>query len=100
MFKDPKTISINGQVGKEEVFYFYYDNISLVTKIVSSCGCTGVRNQTNFDRIVAHYTPNPIPEHLKAQGYYTTIQTITVDYNDEDNLPKQEELVFTAKISK
>lgn len=99
MFIDPKTISINGKVGKEEVFYFYYKDIYLVTKIESSCGCTGVRNQVNENRIVAHYTPKDIPVHLKAQGYYTTIQTITVSYMTTDNEDKLEELIFTAKIT-
>lgn len=99
MFREPKTISINARVGKEEVFYFYYDNISLVTKIVSSCGCTGVKNQVNENRIVAHYMPKPIPFHLKSQGFYNTLQTITVTYNDSQGNENTEELIFTAKIT-
>lgn len=99
MFKDPKTISIDGKVGVEETFYFYYDDIPLVTKLESSCGCTGVKNQVNEKRIIAHYKPNPIPVHLKKQGYYNTIQTITVTYNGSDGLEHVEELVFTAKIT-
>lgn len=99
MFKDPKTISIDAKVGQEEVFYFNYEDISLITKIESSCGCTGVKNQVLNSRIVAHYLPKAIPIHLQKQGYYNTIQTITVTYNDIDGVEHVEELVFTAKIT-
>jgi hypothetical protein len=100
MFREPKTLSINAKVGKEETFYFYYDNISLVTKIVSSCGCTGVKNQVYENRIVAHYLPKEIPVHLQSQGHYSTIQTITVSYKDNEDKEQVDDLVFTAKVSR
>ncbi len=99
MFQDPKIINIVGKVGKEESFSFSYDDkIKLVTKIVSSCGCTGVRNISKEKKIVAKYLPADIPIHLKEQGHYETIQTITVYYQIEDGTEVSEILTFKATI--
>lgn len=65
-----------------------------IESISASCGCSVPVYDYVEDTITVTYTPGKVPHHLKEQGFYTTIQYITVLYADG----KKDVLSIKAKI--
>lgn len=91
------------KIGKEEEFHFKYDNeVILVTRITSPCGCTRVTNDIPNKEIVVNYKPKDIPIHLKQIGqyWYNSMYIIKVNYINTSGANLIQNLIFTAKIIK
>lgn len=84
------------KVGVKTVIKFKAVNISKIRTLQSSCGCSTPRYDEETKEIIVSFTPNPIPRHLRGQGYYKATKTITVAYVDGT----KDVLSFTAKINK
>ena len=82
-------------VGKKVVIIYTReeekDDIELV---VASCGCS--KPEVKGNKIEVVYTPQPIPQHLKNQGFYLSTKVITIMYKDGS----KETLKFTGKVTK
>ncbi len=80
------------KVARKQQLKFPYKDIN-IDRIEVSCDCTGARDDKENHRVIVEYTPKPIPEHLKTQGYYITQKTITV-HSDKGVFI----LTFNAKV--
>lgn len=101
MFNQPTIVELNAKVGSEIKIPFTFDeNIKLITRVETSCGCTlPIINMTDR-RIVARVIPNPIPPHLIKVGKYTKRLTVTVSYDSIDGTNQTETLSIILQISK
>ena len=86
----------NIKIGKkQEVIFKPLKELPLIKSLSSSCGCSVPTYSKEKRELKVVFTPNPIPKHLQAQGFYNTRKTITVVYIDGT----KDVLSFSAKIS-
>jgi hypothetical protein len=85
-----------GEVKQDSRTTFYFDMVSgespEIKEIKTSCGCSAA--VVKGGKIKVTFKANFIPLHLKHQGYYTTEQSISVEYKNGE----KEYLRFSAKI--
>lgn len=65
-----------------------------ILKMVSSCGCSSPAYNKTLNRVVVNFRPGNVPVHLKEQGWYETMKTITILHTNGD----KSILKFNAKI--
>jgi hypothetical protein len=58
------------------------------------CSCIQPRVENNS--VVIYFIPNPIPFHLKEQGYYETVKRVTVTFEKQENI----DLTIKTKVIK
>ena len=86
-------------VKKPITVQFDYTGDGIFKNANASCGCTTPKWDIANNSIVATYTPNPVPKHLKMKGAteYPSTKYIYVDMI-EDGVHKKYTLTFKAKV--
>ena len=92
----PKEVDL-GQIRvgqKVEIIFNGKENMPEITSLSASCGCTKPELVGNDIKVT--YKANPIPSHLKEQGYYFSVKHVNILYKGRE----QERLSFKAKVVK
>jgi len=86
--------------GKVEHIEFPYEGDVKFTKAESPCGCSLPYFDEDKKVIIVRYTPNSMPEHLKAQGktQLTVKKQVTVFWIDEQGIEQSQILSFTGTV--
>ena len=66
-----------------------------VKEMISSCGCSKPVFIKSKNQIIVTYTPGKIPMHLRHVGFYISIKSVIVRYQDGT----QDILKFKATIN-
>jgi len=88
------------KVGQEVIAEFPYNESVQYILQVSGCPCANVRNMAKQRVIRIEYTPDIIPLHLKAQGFYVKKQNYHVKAQLIDGTQAETHISFEAKIIK
>lgn len=69
--------------GQDSVIAFKSkEKIEDIVNISTSCYCTGANYDKESQIMTVRYKPQPVPEHLKMQGFYEITQAVVATYND------------------
>ena len=96
-WKDPvKHIGTVKQGLKLTVMFQSFPNVPKIKKLSSSCSCS-VPKFNSFDgTLMVDFTPRSVPFHLRTQGWYETVKSIHVTYEDST----MDTLKLKAKVTR
>lgn len=89
------------RVGEAREVVFRVDDPSDYDRVVSvraGCGCTRATYDPQGGEVRVFYEAQPVPEHLRGQGYYEPVKYLEVEFLGEDGRLTAQTLRFEVRV--
>lgn len=70
-----------------------------VVSVRAGCGCTRATYDSQTGQVRVSYEAQPVPEHLRGQGYYEPVKYLEVEFMGEDGMRTSQTVQFQVRIS-